>query len=192
MCGNVPARDKVCPLLGSAVVFQPVQPGPSMPCDFVTAYRSYFPLLVRKCARMLGDGHEAEDVAQETFLRFARSDTVFGDDRAITGWLYRTSTRLAIDRLLSRRRAPLPLLEGAERRLSDGQSPDLPLVASSLLLELYRVATADELEAAVLTRVDGLSQREVAEVMNVHERTVRRLLVRFEERVERLRARSES
>jgi DNA-directed RNA polymerase specialized sigma24 family protein len=39
-----------------------------------------------------------------------------------------------------------------------------------------------ELEAAILSRVDRLTHPEVAEVMGVGERTVRRLLGRFDER----------
>ena len=42
---------------------------------------------------------------------------------------------------------------------------------------------AQELEAAILSRLDHLTHPEIAEVMGVGERTVRRLLTRFDERV---------
>ena len=44
-----------------------------------------------------------------------------------------------------------------------------------------------ELEAAILNRVDRLSHPEVAEVLGVSERTVRRLLTRFDESVRLLK-----
>jgi len=37
------------------------------------AYRRYFPIIVRKSGRMLRDASEAQDLAQETFLRLWRS-----------------------------------------------------------------------------------------------------------------------
>lgn len=159
-----------------------------MPADLSDTYRRYYPLLVRKCQRMLGDGHEAEDLAQEAFLRFSRSDVPGDDPRTVTAWLYRTSTRLAIDRLRARRREGLTSLASLA---ADEAGPDRSLDAQALLTELVRRVPRDEIEAALLSRVDGLTQVEIAEVLGVHERSVRRLLARFEERVARLRARSE-
>ncbi len=165
-----------------------------MQIDLAQAYRRYFPLLVRKCARMLGDGHEAEDVAQETFLRFARADLACDDVRTVTAWLYRTSTRLALDRLRARKRTVFECSPAALAVLAAGTdpTPELALYLQALLSELSRAAPRAELEAALLNRVDGLTQLEIAEVMRIHERSVRRLLVRFEQRLEQIRARSEA
>jgi RNA polymerase sigma-70 factor (ECF subfamily) len=46
---------------------------------------------------------------------------------------------------------------------------------------------AEELECALLDRLDGLTQVESAEVLGVSERTVRRMLTRFDERLASLR-----
>lgn len=158
-----------------------------MSTDLTLAYRRFFPLLVRKCSRMLRDPHAAEDVAQESFLRLARSGLLLTDDRAVTAWLYKTSTRLAIDRL--RRRAPavdtsLELLVSAPVQHEES--------LARRMLAILRVRTPDdELAAAVLFHVDGLTQAEVADVLGVSERSVRRWLASFGERTARLRAWSE-
>jgi RNA polymerase sigma-70 factor (ECF subfamily) len=159
--------------------------------DLVAAYRRYFPLLVRKVARMLGEVPEAQDVAQETFLRLhtASAELSLVDVRAVTAWLYRTSTRLAIDRL--RARARLTAEDDASPLRAQGASPELSAHLAGMWTTLIQRAPEDELEAALLTHVDGLTQPEIAEVLGVHERSVRRLLVKFEERTARLRARSE-
>ena len=165
-----------------AIPRSPMQP------ELISAYLRYFPLLVRKCARMLGDPHEAQDVAQETFLRLHGSELSLSDARAVTAWLYRTSTRLAIDRLrVCARQAEN---RGALEDLPSGVSPELQAHFSGLWTELLQRLPADELEAALLSHVDGLKQAEIAEVLGVHERSVRRLLVKFEKRAERLRRRS--
>jgi RNA polymerase sigma-70 factor (ECF subfamily) len=152
------------------------------------AYRTYFPLLVRKCARMLGDGAEAEDIAQETFIRFARSGLESTDVKTVTAWLYRTSTRLALDRLRARRRLTS---DTALASLFAADAPEATVELRALLAELAWCAPTAELEAALLQRVDGLSQRELAEVLGVHERTVRRLIARFEARLQRMQERSD-
>jgi RNA polymerase sigma-70 factor (ECF subfamily) len=155
--------------------------------ELTRAYRIYFPLLVRKCARMLGDGHEAQDIAQETFIRFARSELLAAEPRAVTAWLYRTSTRLAIDRLRTRRRETD---DSALAQVSNRDAPDLDVELRAVLREIQRGAPEDELEAALLSRVDHLTHPEIAEVMGIHERSVRRLLVRFDARLVRLFQRS--
>jgi len=45
----------------------------------------------------------------------------------------------------------------------------------------------DELAVAVLCRVDGLAQPEAAQVLGISERTVRRVLDRFDQRTETMR-----
>ena len=157
--------------------------------DLILAYRRYFPLLVQKCARMLGEAHEAQDLAQETFLRLHAARLPLADARAVSAWLYRTSTRLAIDRL--RTRARHVDAELAPEALTASATPESDLQRAGLWSELARRVPEDELEAALLTHVDGLSQAEIAEVLGIHERSVRRLLGRFSERAARIRERSE-
>ena len=49
--------------------------------------------------RLVGNREEAEDLAQEAFLRLHRSLPTFRGESRIGTWLYRTTTRLAIDHL---------------------------------------------------------------------------------------------
>ena len=49
--------------------------------------------------RLVGNREEAEDLAQEAFVRLHRSVHNFRGDSRISTWLYRTTTRLAIDYL---------------------------------------------------------------------------------------------
>jgi RNA polymerase sigma-70 factor, ECF subfamily len=154
------------------------------------AYRQYFPLLVRKCSRMLRDPHEAQDVAQESFVRFHREGISSQEPRVIAAWLYRTSTRLAIDRLRARRRTVLA--DDALDSVMGSPGPESRAAAQEMLAALVDRVSENELSAALLSRVDGLSQTEIGEVLGVHERTVRRLLDHFDERVDPLRARSGS
>ena len=147
-----------------------------MSLDVQQAWQRYHSPVREKCRRVLGDTDEANDVAQETFIRFwklAAND----EPRAALAWLYRTATRLSVDRLRQRAVHARAVPGATEAR--DLES----MTASRQLLErLALEAEPDELQAAVLSRLDGLTHPEVATVMSISERTVRRLLTRFDER----------
>lgn len=55
--------------------------------------------VVGLATRLLADRAEAEDLAQEAFLRLHRALPDFRGESSIATWLYRTTTRLAIDHL---------------------------------------------------------------------------------------------
>lgn len=153
------------------------------PADFPEAYRRFLPPIRAKCRRLLGRTAAADDVAQEAFVRLWRSGPRLDgttDTRTIMAWLYLTSTRLALDALRERRRPGVDLDEAAP--VSCASSPESVAAARASILALFDKVPADEIEAALLARVDGLSQPEVAAVLGVSERTVRRLLERFDER----------
>jgi len=145
------------------------------PSAIHVAYKRYYPMIRAKCRRMLRDEAAAEDVAQETFLRFWRATELHNAGaKPISAWLYKTSSRLAID--LIRRRKTVPLTQ------EPGSGMD-PIRRHHAALDLDRIARDtpdDELMAVLLNRVDGLTQVEVAEVMQQSERSVRRLLARFD------------
>ena len=65
------------------------------------AWRSHRPYLVNLAYQMLGDVGEAEDVAQEAFLRLSRADLDGIDD--VRGWLTVVAGRLCLDQLRSAR-----------------------------------------------------------------------------------------
>lgn len=55
--------------------------------------------LYRVCYRMLGNKHEAEDIAQEAFVRAFINIHTFDTNRKFSTWLYRIGTNLCIDRI---------------------------------------------------------------------------------------------
>jgi len=154
------------------------------------AYRRYFPMIVQKSRRMLRDASEAQDLAQETFLRLWKGRVDLRDAVATMAWLYKTCTRLALDRL----RSPARRADGSEALT--GLACPRPTAEDRshhrrLLGELLDALPAEDAEAAVLSRVDGLNHQEIGEVLGISERTVRRVLSRVDARIAGWRSRRE-
>ncbi|MBX2799040.1 MAG: RNA polymerase sigma factor [Myxococcales bacterium] len=140
-------------------------------------YRRFFPLIREKCSRILGRSGEAEEVAQETLLRLWRRGPVQGSVATVTAWIHRTATRLSIDQI--RRRT---LAQQAAAAVSPVTLPAGP--GRIALDELVRRVPPKQLEVVLLHRVDGLTQAEVAELLGISDRHVRRTLAAFDRQLE--------
>jgi RNA polymerase sigma-70 factor, ECF subfamily len=148
---------------------------------FEGCYHRVFPLVLAKCRRMLKGDADANDMAQEVFVRLWKNRDLVQDPQALTAWLYRTSSRLVIDRARQRSLTQESLthlhalLQGEVTADSEAR-----FASRQRLRSVLTQCSEAELEAAVLNRVDRMTQPEVAEVMGISERSVRRLLDRFD------------
>jgi len=156
--------------------------------SFEDCYRRVFPLVLAKCRRMLRGHTDATDVAQEVFVRLWKHRELVQDQQSLTAWLYQTSTRLVIDRARQRTLSRESLFHLQTMALGEGdEHSEERFMSRQDLRTVVSDFPAKELEAAILNRFDRLTHPEIAEVMGVGERTVRRLLGRFDERVSTLR-----
>jgi RNA polymerase sigma-70 factor (ECF subfamily) len=79
-----------------------VSMGSISPATFLEPYRDRIRRYIRG---MMRDDSEAEDLAQETFLRAYAHQTALRDPDAALGWLYRIATRVTLDRLRQKARS---------------------------------------------------------------------------------------
>lgn len=149
--------------------------------SFEACYRRAFPLVLAKCRRMLRGHADARDVTQEVFVRLWKHRELVHDHQALTAWLYQTSTRIVIDRARQRALTQESLHHLQTVVFAEGVDSEEQF-STRQRLRVVSEFPARELEAAILSRFDRLTQPEIAEVMGVAERTVRRLLNRFDER----------
>ncbi|MEL6965486.1 MAG: sigma-70 family RNA polymerase sigma factor [Pseudomonadota bacterium] len=133
----------------------------------------------RSALRLLHDEAEAEDIAQEAFLRLWRSAaTLEIGPHGVGPWLRRVASNLAIDRLRSSKRldvtdeVPEEIVEPEQATVLEGQ--DLAARLNEALLHLPERQRA----ALVLFHYEGMSQREVAGAMDVSEEALESLLSR--------------
>ena len=127
--------------------------------------------VLRTAYRILGNWADAEDVAQEVFLRLYRHGLGFQNDAVLGGWLYRVTVNLCLDRARSRR----PTEELAELASQDA-SPESAASGEERKRRLMRALAAlpaKERAAVVLREIEGLSTGEVAAILGSSEGTVR-------------------
>ena len=135
--------------------------------------------LVRTATNLLRDRYEAEDVAQEAFLKAFREVHKLREDRAFAGYLYRICVRLCMDRLRLKR---AEVAEFDTVQPSEGRNIENRVVVEKLLSML----TPDLRATLVLREMEQLSYEEVAEVMRVPVGTVRSRLHTARERFRKL------
>lgn len=131
------------------------------------AWRSHRPYLVNLAYQMLGDVGQAEDVAQEAFLRLTRTGPAQIDD--VRGWLTVVAGRLCLDQLRSARSrhehpdgtGALDVAPSSEADPADRVTLDDEVRAA--LLEVLRRLAPGERVAFVLHDVFGVPFQEIAE-----------------------------
>ncbi len=132
--------------------------------------------------RMLGNGAEAEDVAQETFLRAYRAIAGFRGEARLSTWLYGIAARLCLNRLASGERRRVRQGEERLTRLATGEAdPAARLEQSELETALHRAIAelSDERRIVVVLRdLEGLSYEEIAAALDLEPGTVRSRLHR--------------
>ena len=65
--------------------------------SFEVLVKAHSARIISLAWRLVGNREDAEDIAQEAFIRLHRSLATFRGDSSVSTWLYRTVTRLTID-----------------------------------------------------------------------------------------------
>ncbi|WP_078551212.1 RNA polymerase sigma factor SigW [Bacillus alkalicellulosilyticus] len=134
--------------------------------------------------RMVGNVHEAQDIAQEAFLRAYTNIDSYDTNRKFSTWLFRIATNLSIDRL--RKRKPDYYLD-EEIKDSEGLTMQSQIAADQELPE-DQVVTLEMQEwiqdaihklppkyraAIILKYIEDLSLKEISEILNLPETTIK-------------------
>jgi RNA polymerase sigma-70 factor (ECF subfamily) len=158
--------------------------------EFARLVETYYELIYRLAYKMLNDPQEAEDILQETFLKAYRYIDGFDGRSSLSTWLYRIATNEA---LMSLRRKKLDTvsmdetLDTMEGEVEPVQIVDWCCLPEAELMSAEAQArlnqATEKLPATlrvvfVLRDIQGLSTREVAEVLNLSETAVKTRLSR--------------
>lgn len=140
------------------------------------------PLILGYAARLLNDRAEAEDVAQEAMLRLWRVAPDWRQGEAkISTWLYRVTTNLCTDRLRLRMRRNVVALDDAPDMADAAPGAVAVLIEADRMAALNAALTSlpdRQREAVVMRHIEGLSNPEIADVMDIGIEAVESLISR--------------
>ena len=145
-------------------------------------FRTYHAPLVRYLTRRLGDRDWAEEVAQETFVRALRQESIT-NERA---WLFTVANNLVRDeaRKDARRRRHLALLAEQERDSAAEPEPtSLERAQEAALARKAVDSLAERDRLALLMREEGLDYHEIAEALGLSFGSVGTTLARARRRL---------
>jgi RNA polymerase sigma-70 factor (ECF subfamily) len=160
-----------------------IQSQESQSLDFAEVFREYRRPIYNYLLRMTQNQAEAEDLTQETFVRVHRSLPTFRGEASLSTWLYRIATNVSFDHF--RRRTTrlagtalsLEKIEFVEDRGSDAPSSPEQLTAcsemSACVQAFVQGLPPDHRVVLVLKELQGLKNREIAEVLDCSLATVK-------------------
>jgi RNA polymerase sigma-70 factor (ECF subfamily) len=152
--------------------------------------------VLKLVSRFVSDSAEAEDVAQEAFIKAYRALASFRGDSAFYTWLYRIAINTAKNALVSSRRRPVDFdldLQDPEQydrhaRLKESDTPEGVLLTEEIrdVVEKAMEQLPEDLRTAIVLReLEGLSYEEIAEAMDCPVGTVRSRIFRAREAIDR-------
>ncbi len=151
--------------------------------DFSKIYDEYYPKIVRYLTRLIGE-LEAEDAAQEAFVKIDRSLESFRGDSSLSTWIYRIATNTAMDHL-RRPSSKRPLAAMEDKDLSSdadaGPVDSKPLLETLLIRKdmndcirgVVESLPSDYSTVLVLSEFEGFTNLEIAEVIGISLDTVK-------------------
>lgn len=155
---------------------------------FEAVFTRYYPLVYQLAYRCTGQRDEADDIAQEVFLRFYRTPPRATSDGERRAWLCRVATNLGLNALRSWQRR----VSHEEKASQDGQpgsaedaaelNPEQQVIAheQAAFIRSVLAELPERQQTYILLRSAGLSYAEIALVTGVAPASVGSLLARAE------------
>jgi RNA polymerase sigma-70 factor, ECF subfamily len=139
-------------------------------------YRRYGGMVRRRCLRILGREAEADDAAQDVFVRVVRSMDRFRGQASAATWLYRIATNVSLNRIRDARNR-----DRLERVAFEPVTVSEPVEAWPRDLVLRVLSGFDEAtrETVLYGVVEGMTYEEISEVMGCSVALVRKRMGRF-------------
>ena len=147
-------------------------------------FRVHGKLVYGICRLHLRDPHEAEDAAQQAFLKAHQSLLAGTEPRRPAAWLVEIARNECRDRIRDRMRRPVVLDGGIEPLSESAEEAGGRRIDVDELRSILGALPRQQREAVVLRDLYGLSYGEVAEALGVSDSAVESLLFRARNRIQ--------
>lgn len=141
---------------------------------FHSIYEEYADILFRYAYFKLSDREKAKDIVQDTFVRFWEFIAADGVVEKVKPFLYRIATNAIIDQYRKHKDLSLDgLAEGGfDPADHEGHKKMLHSADGALALELLNKIDSEDREIMLMRYVEGLSVKEIAEIVGDRENTI--------------------
>jgi RNA polymerase sigma-70 factor (ECF subfamily) len=147
---------------------------------FTALYNETAPALRSYIRRVSQAGETADDLLQETYVRFLRAQPPISDPAALKAYLYRTATATIYDHWRKRRRERWWSLTSRFRE----EIP--PAAESGDVSRCFRELQPRERALLWLAYVEGYSHQEIATTLDLSEKSIKVLLFRARRNLEQI------
>ena len=170
--------------------------------DFQQIHDSYRLRILRYLTRLVGE-HEAEDLAQDVFVKVSEGLKTFRGEASLSTWIYRIATNVTLDRLRSRAPEQGAVVawndtSTSESNVHEEEREALPDQATpSVETEVIRLEMNDCIKqfidelpdnyrsVIVLSDIEGFRNKEIADILRVSLDTVKIRLHRARQELKR-------
>ena len=149
--------------------------------------------VINTCFRFLLSQEDAEDISQEVFVEVYQSISTFRAESKLSTWIYRIAVTKCLDELKKRSRkkritsmGKVLHLDGLANWITGGESPDKKLYTDEKMkavMQALDVLPDSQRIAFTLSKIEGYTNAEIAEVMNTTIIAVESLVSRAKKKV---------
>lgn len=142
--------------------------------DFHEAYELHADALFRFSFYKLSDREKAKDIVQDTFVRYWEYVAADGHVENVKAFLYRIANNAIIDNYRKKKELSLDILEedGFDPMDTESHHKMARSVDSQTALKLVNELSESDRTIVLMRYVDGLSVKEISEVLNERENTI--------------------
>lgn len=156
--------------------------------DFIVIYNQYKVLVYNVALHYLQNVEDAEEITQDVFVQVHNSLDSFKENSSLKTWIYRITINKSLDFIKHKNSVKRFFIFGKKSEnekeleiLSNFEHPGIDLVNkenAAILFKVINELTENQKTAFILSKLDGLSNPEISEIMNVSVSSVESLVFR--------------
>ena len=150
------------------------------------------PRVLNTCYKFLLNTEDAEDLSQEVFIEVYQSIKKFRGESKLSTWIYRITVAKCLDEIKKRNRKKrintikrLLHIDEVSSWLSGGIMPDKNIQQKDAMIQIMQALNSlpdSQRVAFTLSKIEGYSNKEISEIMNITTVAVELLVSRAKKR----------
>ncbi|MBI3233350.1 MAG: sigma-70 family RNA polymerase sigma factor [Bacteroidetes bacterium] len=160
---------------------------------FTELVELYSSRVINTCYKFVLDREDAEDISQEVFIEVYQSIKSFRGDAKLSTWIYRIAVTKSLDEIKKRNRkkritsfAKMIKLDDVAHWIGGGAMPDKSIHENERMKEVMQALNTlpdSQRVAFILSKIDGYTSTEIAEIMKTTVYAVESLISRAKRKV---------